>query len=408
MKAQMLMPAAAILLVLPGGPLRAGADEPPAGAQVAYADDFEEVPGPEWSQQRTERTPRGKRGFLGQFAREDVTLGLDRLPAHKWVRVSFDLFIIRTWDGYETDDGLPDTWRLDVVGGPGLVCTSFHTTHPTMPTTPRQAYPDDLPGRNPHGTGAKESITLGFERPPKHPGDGHWESMDSVYHLEALFPHAGATLSLRFAGEHLQSVEDESWGLDNVKVEVLPGPPNRGADQRQLLAWWKDLTGVDAVKANAAKWALVGVGEEVVPFLAAHIKDHPSAPPLPPERRQAIEKLIADLDSDDWRTRERASAELKKIVKEAESLLRQALATTKSAEVQWRVEDILQTARAPGGAGRPPEPWVGRVRRILEVIGTDPARRLLKTLPDPEPRGAPRPADGWTRARNGLIPAAGL
>ena len=48
---------------------------------------------------------------------------------------------------------------------------------------------------------------------------------DNVYHLSFTFPHSG-DLMVSFTASGLQSLNDESWGLDNVKVEtdVIPLP----------------------------------------------------------------------------------------------------------------------------------------------------------------------------------------
>src|SRR5947207_2175207 len=89
-------PALPLLLLLP---LLALASPARAGSQTVYFNDFEGAVGPEWSHTNTERTPFGDRGFLGQFGNDSVTLTLDNLPPHTALTVSFDLFVIRSWDG---------------------------------------------------------------------------------------------------------------------------------------------------------------------------------------------------------------------------------------------------------------------------------------------------------------------
>ena len=78
--------------------------------------------GSEWSDTSTDTTPEGARGFLGQFSNGDVTLTLDDLPSHTEITVSFNLFLIRTWDG---NDDSPDIWELSVAGGSTLLITTF-------------------------------------------------------------------------------------------------------------------------------------------------------------------------------------------------------------------------------------------------------------------------------------------
>jgi len=189
--------------------------------QVVYTNDFEDSIGDGWSRGNstvyTDTTPSGRR-FLGQFGNDTVSLSLDQLPRHSSATVSFDIFIIRSWDGNGTSSG-PDLWDLRVAGGP----TPLHTTF-TNGVLGRQAYPGDYPGGNyPGQANAQEVNTLGY----------YFRSfpLDSVYRLSYTFPHTSTNLLLSFAGSGLQSLTDESWGLDNVQVSVVP-PDGRGADLR--------------------------------------------------------------------------------------------------------------------------------------------------------------------------------
>jgi hypothetical protein len=101
------------------------------------------IPLPEWSNDTRELTPAGGRVFLGRFGNETVSLLLSGLPAHSEVTVSFDLFIIDTWDGNSEEPGIgPDIWDLSVTGGPTLLHTTFSNFDPDQ----NQAYPDPFPG----------------------------------------------------------------------------------------------------------------------------------------------------------------------------------------------------------------------------------------------------------------------
>jgi hypothetical protein len=164
------------------------------------------IPLPEWSNDTRDITPAGGRVFLGQFNNETVSLLLSGLPAHSEVTVSFDLFIIQSWDGNRTAPAGPDIWDLSVAGGPTLL----HTTFASVDEGPNQAYPDTFPGGdNPAGTGASEVNTLGYGF-----------SGDSVYHLSFTFSHSASTLQLNFSGTGLEDIFSESWGLNNVEVAV--------------------------------------------------------------------------------------------------------------------------------------------------------------------------------------------
>src|SRR5262245_48217888 len=164
-------------------------------------------PLPQWSNDARDITPSG-RVFLGQFINQTASLSLSGLPTHTQVTVSFDLFIIQSWDG-NGPDSAPDIWDLSVAGGPTLLHTTFSNNKP-------QAYPDTFPGGdNPAGTGASEVNTLGY--PFLHPGAAF---NDSVYHLSFTFPHSISAVQLNFSASTtgLQDISDESWGLDNVQV----------------------------------------------------------------------------------------------------------------------------------------------------------------------------------------------
>jgi len=96
---------------------------PASVPQTIYFYDFEKKVSTEWSSSKTDMTPLGKRHFLGQFANETVTLFLEKLPLHKEVTLSFDLFIIRSWDGNHPQHGR-DIFNLSARN----VGTLLHTT----------------------------------------------------------------------------------------------------------------------------------------------------------------------------------------------------------------------------------------------------------------------------------------
>lgn len=195
----------------------ARADRAPACASagpVVYGNDFEGSVGLEWSHTLTDTTPSGRR-FLGQFGAEALTLTLPCLPLHTGVVVSFDLYVIRSWDGNmitKPSSGEtigPDVWDVSVVGGPLLLRTTF-----TNWLDFTQAYPGSYPGGDHDAqTGAAEVNVLGYMYMLEGP-------KDAVYRLSFVFPHTASALTLNFQAAGLQSMEDESWGLDNVRVSA--------------------------------------------------------------------------------------------------------------------------------------------------------------------------------------------
>jgi uncharacterized repeat protein (TIGR01451 family) len=178
---------------------------------LIYANTFGGSVGSEWSNTSTDLTPTS-RPFLGQFGNQTVSLTLSCLPAHTHVGVSFDLFVIRSWDGNLSSG--PDIWELNVTGGTRLSHTTFANWN-----VKRQAYPGTYPsGDYVDHTGATEINTLGYTYSNS--------PMDAVYHLNYLFSHASASLALNFLASGLQALVDESWGIDNIEVTVKTFPYN--------------------------------------------------------------------------------------------------------------------------------------------------------------------------------------
>ena len=172
--------------------------------RLQYQNDFEtkEV-GSEWSRSLISTTPSG-REFLGKFANDRVILQLESLPKHRYIVVSFDLFVMASWDGNDLRWG-PDIWTFIVDDSLTLVNASFSTKR-----SAEQSYPDVYQkASHPAYTGATERQTLGYEA---------GGVRDAVYAMHFSFPHDSDTVKLLFKGEGLQDITDESWGLDNIRV----------------------------------------------------------------------------------------------------------------------------------------------------------------------------------------------
>jgi len=191
---------------------------------IICSDNFESAVGPGWSSNSVSVTPVGGRHFLGEFGNNTVSLSLSDLPAHTSITVSFDLYVIHTWDGnWHSGDQGPDHWKLAVDGGPTLLDTTFSNDHPNS-RGDGQAYPENwTSGMTPHPprTGATEVNTLGYTYMyGTQPGG----PMDSVYTLNYTFAHSGTNVTLEYSAWNLQGITDESWGLDNVTVTAIPEP----------------------------------------------------------------------------------------------------------------------------------------------------------------------------------------
>ena len=188
--------------------------------QLVYSENFGKgVAGPEWSIPRTAVAPNGTRRFLGPYNQTELGLHLKDLPEHDHIKLSFELFVIGTWDGNSPSCCGPDRWMAWVDGGPVLLDTTFSNDDAPFDPEFYQAYPGSYPGGSYPGlTGAKEKGTLGYPDESGYIGVG-----DSIYKLTFTFPHSGSTLDLRFADPPRPDA-NELWGLDCVRVKVGTTP----------------------------------------------------------------------------------------------------------------------------------------------------------------------------------------
>lgn len=114
----------------------------------------------------------------------------------------------------------------------------------------------------------------------------------------------------------------------------LPG--RKTFARRDLAASFRDLADENAEQAYGAIWALADAPKEAVSLL----ENQPEL--FAATDVQVIHRWIRELDSDKYSERERAWKELAWIVDEAEPLLKRALEEKPTAEVQRRIELLLQ------------------------------------------------------------------
>jgi hypothetical protein len=174
-----------------------------------------------WSNTKTEMTPNGKTRFLGQFLNESVKLTLDRLPTHKTVTVTFDLYVTRTWDGNADIYG-PDVWGLNLEDSIPLIKTTFSNQGAGQQNYACKVGEDASTGCYSKGAapafGAAAINSLGF--------DAALNTKDCVYKIKRAFAHDRTFLILNFFGDlkeaspEYRNTGNEGWGLDNVRIEV--------------------------------------------------------------------------------------------------------------------------------------------------------------------------------------------
>jgi WD40 repeat protein len=172
-------------------------------------------------------------------------------------------------------------------------------------------------------------------------------------------------------GRRLVSAHDDGTAL---VWDSTPRPMN-DTNPTKL---WDELASDNAGAAQRAGWTLAADPVATVTLLSEKLK-------TAPKRARTTASLIADLNAQDFQTREAASRELVSRVNADSAELTAALAKSPSAETRQRLGEILRS-----GAG----PWptldaedLRRVRAVgvLEAIGTPEARRILKALADGDP-----------------------
>lgn len=193
-------------------------------ADIVYSNNFETQQTAGWTTERTSEewstpvqislAPNGTRRFLGEFGNQSATLTLHNLPKHDTLTVSFDLLIIRSWDGNND----PDLWELR-ADGELLASTTF--SNGEFP----QAYPGPYPvSRMDSRTGAAKNNSIGFQW---NETDAFTRTMDSYYRLQYSFPHTASSVQLEFKAlltDAYPFMANESWGIDNMVVQT--GTPN--------------------------------------------------------------------------------------------------------------------------------------------------------------------------------------
>jgi hypothetical protein len=207
-----------------------------------------------------------------------------------------------------------------------------------------------------------------------------WDVMTGRERLQ-LTGHAGAVYSVAFRpdGKAVASGSGDTtillWDVTGLgQGEQLPAV-RLSPEQRERL--WGDLGGEDAAKAHHAIWTLVLDSAQSVSFLNERLR---AVPPVDPKQ---LAGLIADLDGDEFKVREKATEELGEMVELVEPALHKALADEVSLEVRRRLERLLE-------AHRKSVPSAGQLRtlrslEVLEHAGTPEAREVLEKLAKGEP-----------------------
>lgn len=161
-----------------------------------------------------------------------VTLSLSGLAAHTTATLNFDLYVINSMDGDEPFSVSELSAGLLLAA----TCSNVYNNHRCSLTTPSAS------------TRAPNAInTFGFT-----PLNDGVTASDSIYSFSLTFAHSAPSLVATFSYSQLQSLADESWGLDNISVainsDVIPPPPARVPEPGSLALLGSALAGLWTVR----------------------------------------------------------------------------------------------------------------------------------------------------------------
>ncbi len=150
---------------------------------------------------------------------------------------------------------------------------------------------------------------------------------------------------------------------------------------KEVAALWGDLVGEDAGKAYHGILRLAAAPKQAVPFLGERLK------PAVPVDAKTLQGFLADLDSKNFKTRDRATKELLKLGGLAVPALQKLLAAKPALETQRRVEALLD--RLVAGNLTAEQLRLMRAVEVLERAGTAEARQVLQALAQGAPGALP-------------------
>lgn len=194
-----------------------------------YSNDFNtSSPGAAgWSNYKISTTPNGTQNFLGEFGNHTEYFDyVDTDPyGHVKIILTFDFYAIRSWDGdrvWNIQDNVligPDIFMVNVLDdsrqvSQPLLYSTFSNFSPrdSIPGI-TQSYPDRYRAAEwDPKTGAMAINSLGYVfNGPR----------DSTYRFMFVFSHTSPNIHLSFGDGGLQSLSDESWGIDNFTIRMV-------------------------------------------------------------------------------------------------------------------------------------------------------------------------------------------
>jgi RNA polymerase sigma factor (sigma-70 family) len=187
--------------------------------------------------------------------------------------------------------------------------------------------------------------------------------------------HRGAVRAVAISrdGRSIASGSEDTTIL--VWDATVGASPDAALSVEQLRTLWRDIRDADAGRAYRAIWRMALAPKQAVPFLTEHVR--PVAP-LDAAQQKRVDRLVPDLDSDQFAVRKDAETELEKMGTIVEPALRQALKNKPSLEVRRRIEAVLAKFANE-------RLQLLRALEAIEHMNTPQARRLVAELANGAP-----------------------
>jgi WD domain, G-beta repeat len=195
-----------------------------------------------------------------------------------------------------------------------------------------------------------------------------WE-VATFQQVRSFTGHEGDVYAVAFApdGRALASASRDGTILVWDASGRVPDSPKR-LGPHELDVAWANLASMDAPTGERAMWALVAAPGQALTLLAQRLR------PITRVDAAQLARLVADLGSDRFPVREKATEDLVRLGAAAAPALRKALETEPPLEIRRRVERLLDKLE---GTERLRQT---RALAALERIGTPEAAQVVEVL----------------------------
>lgn len=162
---------------------------------------------------------------LGRFERGGITLNLEGLTEHQFVRVKFDLYIHDKWEGSGLRGNNEDVFILNIDDSNIYFSSIVNTKCLTKGCQSRQSFPSKI-----DGTSNPENANV-FN--PRLPGVCHYINEaggSKLIRIVELHPHSSKNLRINIGADIKESGSDlclKSWSLDNLDISIITLPGER-------------------------------------------------------------------------------------------------------------------------------------------------------------------------------------